>query len=151
MNSGSCSQMSSSWKWPIQTTSYRKPLPRTQTSLFWWKCARKGRREGDNGRDALRLPFVPFPWSLVVHHQSLVSRSPLPCEKRSAWGGGCTYSGPLIQNALCVPLLLQWGLFLRGGDGSFQVVWQTDVEVDLEQMQNYCLETLALFLCRMII
>ena len=27
---------------------------------------------------------VPFPWSLAVHHQSLVSRSPLPCEKRSA-------------------------------------------------------------------
>ena len=26
-------------------------LPRTQTSLFWWKCARKGRREGDNRRD----------------------------------------------------------------------------------------------------
>ena len=49
------------------------------------KRARKGRREGDN---ALRLPSVPFPWSLAVHHQSLVSRSPLPCEKRSAWGGG---------------------------------------------------------------
>ena len=32
---------------------------------------------------------VPFPWSLAVYHQSLVSRSPLPCEKRSAWGGGC--------------------------------------------------------------
>ena len=47
-------------------------LPRTQTSLFWWKCARKGRREGDNG---------PFPCSLAVHHQSLVSRSPLPCAK----------------------------------------------------------------------
>ena len=27
-----------------------KVLPRTQTSLFWWKCARKGGREGDNGR-----------------------------------------------------------------------------------------------------
>ena len=41
-------------------------LPRTQTSLFWWKCARKGRREGDNGPLS-----VPFPWSLAVHHQSL--------------------------------------------------------------------------------
>ena len=48
-------------------------LPRTQTSLFWWKFC---------------LPSVPFPWSLAVHYQSLVSRSPLPCEKRSAWGGG---------------------------------------------------------------
>ena len=37
---------------------------------------------------ALRLPSVPFPWFLAVHHQTLVSRSPLPCEKRSAWGGG---------------------------------------------------------------
>ena len=59
-------------------------LPRTQTSFFWWKCARKGRREGDR----LRLPSVPLPWFLAVHHQSLVSRSPLPCKKRSAWGGG---------------------------------------------------------------
>ena len=39
-------------------------LPRTQTSLFWWNCARKGRREGDNRRDvaspaACTLPIVP--------------------------------------------------------------------------------------------
>ena len=80
-------------------------LPRTQTSLFWWKCARKGRREGDNG---LRLPSGPFPWFFAVHHQSLVSRSPLPREKRSAWGGGCTDSVPeslslLISNDNCDP------------------------------------------------
>ena len=31
---------------------------------------------------------IPFPWSLVVHHQSLVSRSLLLCKQRSAWGGG---------------------------------------------------------------
>ena len=33
---------------------------------------------------------VPFPWSPAVYydHQSLVSGSPLPCEKRNAWGGG---------------------------------------------------------------
>ena len=29
---------------------------------------------------------------LAVHNQSLLSRSPLPCEKRSAWGGGCTHT-----------------------------------------------------------
>ena len=52
------------------------------------KCARKERREGDNGRN---LPSVSFPWPLAVHYQSLVSRSPLPCEKRSAWGGGWTW------------------------------------------------------------
>ena len=76
------------WRLYRYKTISDRALPRTQTSFFWWKCARKGRREGDNGRDALRLPSVPFPWSLAVHHQSLVSRSPLPCEKRSAWGGG---------------------------------------------------------------
>ena len=30
----------------MPSTIIRK-LPRTQTSLFWWKCARKGRREGE--------------------------------------------------------------------------------------------------------
>ena len=25
------------------------------------------------GETSLRLPFVPFPWSLVVHHQSLMN------------------------------------------------------------------------------
>ena len=39
-------------------------LPRTQTSLSRPKCARKGRREGDNGRDGASpavctLPMVP--------------------------------------------------------------------------------------------
>ena len=48
-------------------------LPRTQTSLSRWKCARKGRREGDPSHGPLRF---------------ITSRSPLPCEKRSAWGGG---------------------------------------------------------------
>ena len=32
-------------------------LPRTQTSLFSWKCARKGRREEDNGRDVWQILF----------------------------------------------------------------------------------------------
>ena len=42
---------------------------------------RKGRREGDNG---LRLPSVPFPSSLAVHHQSLAFRAPLYDEKNEA-------------------------------------------------------------------
>ena len=58
-------------------------LPRTQTSLF--RCTRKGRLEGDNGRDGASpavctLPMVPCGSSPVTR----VSRSPLPCEKRSA-------------------------------------------------------------------
>ena len=34
----------------------------------------------------------PFPWSLAVHHQSLVSRSPLPCEKRRRRLMKCHYA-----------------------------------------------------------
>ena len=45
--------------------------------------AKEGGKE-TTGETALRLPSVPFPWSLAVYHQSLVSRSPLPCEKRGA-------------------------------------------------------------------
>ena len=45
--------------------------------------AKEGGKE-TTGETALRLPSVPFPWSLAVYHQSLVSRSPLPCEKRNA-------------------------------------------------------------------
>ncbi|CAH3027332.1 unnamed protein product, partial [Porites evermanni] len=56
------------------------------------RCARKGRREGDHGRDkttqdlagaspaVCTLPMVPCGSSPVTR----VSRSPLPCEKRSA-------------------------------------------------------------------
>ena len=36
-------------------------LPRTQTSLSRWKCARKGRREGDNGRDVASPAFSTLP------------------------------------------------------------------------------------------
>ena len=56
----------------------------TQTSLSRWKCARKGRREGDNGQDVLRLPSVPFPWSLAVHNQSLAFRTRLYDAKNEA-------------------------------------------------------------------
>ena len=45
------------------------------------RCARKGRREGDNGRG---LPSVPFPWSLAVHHQSLAFRARLCHAKNEA-------------------------------------------------------------------
>ena len=41
--------------------------------------------------------------------------------------------------------------FWKEGDGSFQVVGRTHLEVDLEQTQNYYVEYLALYLRRMII
>ena len=47
--------------------------------------------------------------------------------------------GRLNQKALCVPL------------GSFQLVWRTDLEVDLERTQNYCVELFALYLRRTIV
>ena len=40
------------------------------------------------------------------------------------------------------PILVRSGL----GEGAFQVVWRTDLEVDLKRTQNYCVESLALYL-----
>lgn len=42
------------------------------------------------------------------------------------------------------------GLIFVGGDGSFQVFWWTDLEVDLERTQNCCMELWALYLHQMI-
>ena len=47
--------------------------------------------------------------------------------------------------------LSPWGRFFRGEDASFQVVWRTDLEVDLERTENYFVELLALYLRRIII
>ena len=40
--------------------------------------------------------------------------------------------------------------FCEEGTGTFQVVRRTGLEVDLERMQNYCMELLALYLDEMI-
>ena len=53
-------------------------------SLSLWKCAPKGRWEGDNARDALRLPSVLFPWFLAVHRQSFAFRAHLYHAKNEA-------------------------------------------------------------------
>ena len=47
-------------------------MPRTQTSLSLDENvrAKEGGKE-TTGETSLRLPFVPFPWSLAVHYQSL--------------------------------------------------------------------------------
>ena len=69
-------------------------------SLLMKMCAQRkaGRRQ---------LPSVPFPWSLALHHQSLVSGSPLPREKRSAWGGGWHFShrATRLENSKTIQLL----------------------------------------------
>ena len=83
-------------------------LPRTQTSLF--RCARKGRREGDNG---LRPPSVPFPSSLAVHHQSLAFRARLRHAKNEA---------PEEElEPKCVPQLFLGLLFGTSGSAIVQV------------------------------
>ena len=46
-------------------------------------CAKEGRKE-TTGEMSLRLPSVPFPWSLAVHHQSLAFRARLYDEKNEA-------------------------------------------------------------------
>ena len=52
---------------------------------------------------------------------------------------------------LCVSHFLFNGAdFCEEGTGTFQVVRQTGLEVDLERMQNYCMELLALYLDEMI-
>ena len=53
------------------------PLPRTQTSLF--RCARKGRQEGENGRDVASLAVCTLP---------MVPCGSLPVTRD--WGRGCT-------------------------------------------------------------
>ena len=70
----------------------------------------------------------------------------------SNYGKGLRQNGgQLTQKALRVPFPLQWGRYLRGGDRSFQVVWRTDLEVNLERTQHYYTDLLALYLPRMII
>ena len=44
---------------------------------------------------------------------------------------------------LCVLLQPQWGRYLREGDRSFQVVWQTEMEVELKRTTKKLLGVIA--------
>ena len=79
---------------------------------------------GKNLHVIIGLPVRAMP------NQEMRSKFSL-CQKRQ--NGGCN-----SQKAFHVPSPLQWGQFLQGGDGSFQVIWQTYLEVDLEQTKTYC-------------
>ena len=57
-------------------------LPLTQTSLSRWRCARKGRQEGDKRRD-WTYPMVPSSSSPVAPYYL--------AKKGSAWRGGRAY------------------------------------------------------------
>ena len=65
----------------VQELYMLRALPRTQTSLSRRKCARKGRREGDNGRDVASpavctLPMVPCDSSPVARHYLAKNEAP---------------------------------------------------------------------------
>ena len=55
-------------QYPVISASY----PHVSLSLDENVRAKEGGKE-TTGETALRLPSVPFPWSLAVHHQSLAS------------------------------------------------------------------------------
>ena len=70
--------------------SWKQPLPclvPRRLSFDENVHAKEGGKE-TTGETSHRLLSVPFPWSLAIHHQSLAFRTRLPCENRSAWGGG---------------------------------------------------------------
>ena len=66
------------------------------------------------------------------------------CSKKTKWWTE-------LPEGFACPIPVQWVRFLRRGEGSFQVIWRTDLEVDLERTHNYCVELLSLYLRRMII
>ena len=95
-----------------------------------------------------RGPYFPnFDTGCTSGDNSLYISLPSKSKKDKMANG--TPRGFCVSHHPPPPLL--WGRFLRGGDGSFQVVWRTDLEVDLTWTQNYCVELLALYLRRMII
>ena len=102
------------------------PLPRTQTSLPRWKFARKGRREGENGRDfASTLTFL-FP--IVPCASSSVTRESLVFSLASVWK-----TWHLRRRQICPPKKLErppWKL-LTGTD-CFPKVKQ------LKLVHNFC-------------
>ena len=79
-----CMKIIQTWFTLYLRDDYSTTASYPDVSLLMKMCAQRkaGRRQRAS---------VPFPWFLAVHHQSLVSRSPLPCKKRSAWGGGWLY------------------------------------------------------------
>ena len=84
--------------------------------------------------------------------QRSIKNNPPPTSKKDKMANG-TPRGFCVshQPTPPPPVPASMGRFLRGGDGSFQVAWRTDLEVDLTRTQNYCVELLALYLRRMII
>ena len=60
------------------------------------------------------------------------------CREKTKW------RKKLPEGFTC-PIPPSMKLILRGGNGSFQVVWRTHLEVDLKRTQNYWAELLVLY------
>ena len=91
--------------------------------------ARKGRREGDNRREVASPTVCTLP--MVACGSSPVA--PIPCEKRSSWGGGCAKS-------LLSRMLLRLAISVTGNYRSLcsMVISKMFWEVPLENKMGTC-------------
>ena len=69
------------------------------------------------GETALRLPSVPFPWSLVVHHQSLAStlRKKKRLRRRMTWDYAAIKCGTHVGSVLSPEKLILKNSFFNYG------------------------------------
>ena len=73
--------------------------------------------------------FIGLPLRATPNHE--MRSSILSMSKKDKMANGSSR-----RHCLCCPIPTS----MRGGDGSCQVVWWTDLEVDLERTQNYCVD-----------
>ena len=95
-------------------------LPRTQTSLSLSLDENVRAKEGGKetmGETALRLPSVPFPWSLAVHHQSLAStlRKTKRLRRRLTWDYAAIKCGMHVGSVLSPENLILKNSFFNYG------------------------------------
>ena len=84
-----------------------------------------------DGKRATKTTWHRYPWE--AHHWAAREGNALSrnffclCRKTEK------DEGRNSQKALTVPFPLHCGRFLQGGDWPFQIVWRTDLEVDVER------------------
>ena len=86
-------------------------LPRPDVSLSPWNVRAKEGGKETTGEAALRLPSVPFPWFLAVHHQSLAfcarlydAKNEAPEEEveRNGWKAGKGLPKIALKNSIAI-------------------------------------------------
>ena len=75
------SLVSTSLQWLLSSVPKVAAVERFNCAFDFGNVGDENVRAKEGGKETTS---VPFPWSLAVYHQSIVSRSPLACEKRSA-------------------------------------------------------------------